>query len=515
LKRTHRVKQVEIDPVPNHLVEIVPAPHEATPSVDLSASEDTHTPPLSVRIEAPHSSLSSLPGLRKLILVSPASRQATVDDARPSILLDRTPQVIGQPGTSPQRQESVSNDSVRSDQAVFGDTHNSVNNTIRIAPNQPQNSPAEIPTVQKSSVQDIFTKAPRPQLAPIQVTPVQNVPAQVQFPPVSQIEKKVEVPKIAIPGPTPVQYAGVFSPPLTPNSQIKLLGLQNAQQKTPVVPANLFLSPSPMMVVPALGTPSSSKPPTPTAPNTPIMPPTPIKHQGGIPGIIVQTTDVIANHPPALLPRSPRRPPPPGLVPVSAAIGENNFGVIGDRRVSENQPQPQPQASDRADSAQDPENRDAAEPQPTEEYPEPIYVGEQKYFVGRHLGGGGMGKVYSVVNRETMILSALKVTKRKNLDWDGFSTVKSEWAILKAISEAKYVYVKHAQGLQYVHHLVESWYDKNHIYFVMVCSVGFFTNLAIDDQLLQPLCVGSLYHNLRATKFDSLTIRVYATELVR
>ena len=529
------------------MVEFAPALLETAPSVDLSASEDTHSLAHSIRIEPPPSSLSNLPGLRKLeysLLVSPASKQATTEDARPSTLLDHTPQVIPRPETAPQRQGSVSNDSVRSNEAVFGDTHNSMNDTLRIAPNQPENSLVEIPAVQKASVQDVSAKAPQLRLAPVQATPVQNIPVQVQFPLISQSEKKVEVPKLAIPEPTPappkgtpLQYPGALSPPLASSPQIKLLGLQNAQQKTPVMPPNLFLSPSPMMVVPALGSPSSSKPPTPITPNTPIMPPTPIKHQGRIPGVTDQTPEIVANQPPALLPRSPRRPPPPGLAPVSTATGENNFGVIGDRRLSNNQPQPQvvgeskdgPESKedvpfvklepthtpDEVDGAQDPEGRNSGDPQPIERNPEPIYVGEQRYYVGRHLGGGSMGKVYSVISSVTTSLSALKVTKRKNLDWDDFSTVKSEWAILKAISEAKFMYAKRAEGLQFVHHLLESWYDENHIYFVMVYSVGFFTNLVIDNQLLQPLCVVSLGHHFRIARFDPLTIRVYAAELVR
>jgi len=440
--------------------------------------------------------------------------------------------VIAQPETAPQRQGSASNDSVRSDEAVFGDSQNLTNGTIRIAPNQPNNPPVEITAIQKAPAQVISARTPRPRLAPVQLTPVQNVPAQVRFPLMSQIENKVQVPKLAIPVPTParpidmpLQYPGVFSPSLTPSPQIKLLGLQNAQQKTPLTPANLFLSPSPMAVVQALG----SKPPTPTTPNTPIMPHTPTKHQDRIPEVIGQTQDVVANQPPPLLPRSPRRPP--RLVPVP--IGENNFGVIGDHRVSRNEPQPQvavesrgkpeikedvplvklepTQASGEVDSAPGPEDRNSS----SSEDPRPIFVGEQKYYVGRHLGGGGMGRVYSVVSGVTMSLSALKVTKRKNLDWDCFSTVKSEWAILKAISEAKFVYPKRVEGLQFVHHLMESWYDKDHIYFVMVCSTGFFTNLVIDFQLPQPLCVGSLRENLRFARFDSLTIRVYAAELVR
>jgi len=485
LKNTRRIKQVEIDPVPN---ELAPIPQGTAPSVDLSASEDTHTLAHSVRIDPPRSGLSSLPGLRKLkdsLLVSPASKQATIDDPCPSGLLDHAPQVIAQPETAPQRQGSASNDSVRSDEAVFGDTQNLTDDTVRISTDQPKNSLVEIPAVQKASVQGISTQKPRPPLAPVQLTPVQNVPAQLQFSLMSQIENKVEVPKLSIPVPTParpnfipLQYPGMLSPSLTPSPQIKLLGLQNAQQKTPLTPTNLFLSPSPMAVVQALG----SKPPTPTTPNTPIMPHTPINHQGGIPEVIGQIPDVVANQPPSLLPRSPRRPP--RLIPVP--IGENNIGVIGDHRFSKNEPQPQV-AVESKDKLEIKEDVPLAKLEPTQtsgevdsaqvpEDPEPIFVGEQKYYVGRHLGGGGMGRVYSVVSRVTMSLSALKVTKRKNLDGNYFSAVKSEWAILKAISEAKFVYPKRSEGLQFVHHLVESWYDKDHIYFVMVCSAGFFTN---------------------------------------
>ena len=550
MKSTRRVKQpiqvisshkrVEIDPAPRDSVELAPASQDAALSIDISATEGNHSLTHSVHTKPSHSSLSGLSGLRKLkdSLISPAPKQETTENASPSALLDRPPEVVGQPETAPQHQGSCPGDSVRSDKAAFGDTYSAVSDTIRIAPNQPQNSPVETLTVQKAPVQATPTQIPRLRVASIQVTP-----AQVQFPLVNQIEKKMEVPRLVIPGftsarpkGTPLQHPGMLSPPLTPSSQIRLVGPQNAQQKTPVMLADLFLSPSPVMVVPALGTPTLPKPTTPTTPNTPIMPPTPIE-QGTIPGATNQTPNVTAKEPPALLPRSPRRPPPPGLVPIPTAAGRDDFGVIGDRRAPRNQPQPlaveefeekldgkenvpvvklEPApTSDGADGARDPEDQDSPELQPIRRYSKPIYVGEQKYYVGRHLGGGAMGKVYSVVSRTTMGLSALKVVRRKNLNLGYFSLVKGEWAILKAISEAKFVRTKGAEGLRFVHHLVESWYDKDHIYFIMVCSVGFVMDLTINDQLLQPLCVGSLRNLLRMTRLDPLTIRVYSAELVR
>ena len=535
-------KQFEINPPPKGLVGSTPAPQEAATSVSLPASEDNHTQTLSVRTEPPLSRLSNLPGLQKLkdsLLVSPTSKQTTIEDVRHSTSPDRPPEGTGQPEIAPQRQSS--DDSVRSDEAVFGDTRNAVDNTIRPAPNRLPKSPVESPNVEKAPVQPTLVQIPLVRIAPVQTTLDLNTPIQVQHPLANQIEKKVESTNLEIPGPTPARpkgtpllSPGMLSPPLTPSPRNELLGLQNAQQNTPLVPANLFLSPGPAIVVPALSVPPLPMPTTPTTPDTPIMPATPIKHQSSIPGVIGQTPNVLVNQPPMFLARSPRRPPPPGLVPVSTVAGEKNFGVIGDRRVTKNQPQPQtpgeskdrpknredvwlakPEPASKFNGAQDPEVRDWAKPQPIGEYPEPIYVGGQKHYVGRHLGGGAMGKVYSVVSKNTMCLNALKVIARKRLDSVEFSTVKGEWNALKAISEAKFLYGRRSEGLRFVHHLVESWFDKDNIYFVMVSSVGFITSLVINEESLQPLSVGSLRDHLREVRFDPLTTRVYAAELVR
>ena len=531
MKSTRGVKQpVQVIPPSQKQVGIDPPPQEAVSSVDLSASEGDHNPTRSVRAEPPRTSLSSLPELRELngtLHASQAPKETTLDGAHPTTLPDPAPETIDHPETAPQRQGSDSDDSVRSDKAVIGDTLNTSNDTIRIASNQLQDSLAEIPPVQ---------------VTPAQITPAQNTPIQIQRPLLNQIEKKVEVHKLVIPGPTlaftparpkgtPVQSPGMLS--LAPSPQIGLLGPRNAQQKTPVTPANLVI-PSPFMVVPALGTPHSPIPTIPTAPNTPIMPATPIKHQSGIPGATCLTPNVIPNHTPGFLPRSPKR----DLFPVPTAGGEKkDFGVIGDRRVITNRPQshvvwepkdkpeskveapsvevePMPMC-DGVDGARDREYWDDTKSRPMRGSSEPIYVGEQKYYVGRHLGGGAMGKVYSVISKESMKLSALKVIKKKDLNLDEFSMVKGEWTVLKAITEAKFFYTKRNEALRFVHHLLESWYDRDSIYFIMVCSVGFVISQAIDDRSLQPLCVGTLQGHLRTAKFDPLTIRVYAAELVR
>ena len=408
--------------------------------------------------------------------------------------------------------------------AIFGDTQNSSNDRMKVVPNQLQNPPVEVPRVQKAptpaaTVQGALVQATTPRnpqirVVPFQATPTQNTPPQAQHPLVNQIDDNVEVAKLAIPGfttPRPqgalAQFPGLFSPPLTPNSpQPKL-----PQQKTPLRPANLFLSPSPIMVVPDLGTPSSLMLATPTTPTTPIMPPTPIKHQGRIP------VGYTPNQTPVLPPRSPRRPPPHGLDPISTVDGEKkDFGTIGDRRVRElsaglngvveNQPQPEvigiitdkPESEGRVPSvkvehtsgcneAEGQGDRDGTKPRPSQTQSKGIrtvYVGEMKYFIGRYLGGGGMGKVYSVVSKESMALAALKVIRRKDLDSEDLAIVKGEWAVLKAISEAKFFHARRPDGIQFLHHLSESWYDRENVYFVMVRSVAFVTSLAIDGRPL-------------------------------
>jgi len=535
LKNIHRVKrpirvvsspgkQVEIDPSLKEAVGVVPSLQEVAPSIDLSASEDDRTRTHPIHTEPPCTSLSSFPGLKGFegaLISSPGPKQANLGEAHPVILPNPTPKANGHPETVSQRQGSGSDDSVGSNEAVFGDTQNASTDMADFTPNQPQDSPIEIPHVQKAPV--LFTPSQNPLIraGPVQMTPTRNTPIQVQRPLPNQVKKKVELANLAIPGLTPMHYPGLLPPSLTPSPQSKIPGLHNAQLKTPAVPANLFLSPSPVMIVSNLDSPSSHMPPTPSTPN---IPATPIKHQGRIPEIIGQMLNVVPNQPPPLLPRSPKRPSPYGLDPVSTAGGERDLGVIGDRRMFKNQPQPQivgepkdePKRHQESlaevkltpecnvvDGARDQEDRDA-KPQ----------FARQRYYTWRHLGDGGMGKVYSVINMDTMSLAALKVIERKRSP-NGFATVKGEWTVLKAISEVKYFSAKRNTALGFVHHLMESWYDKENVYFVTVCSVGFVPSPAIDDWSLQPLCICSLHDQLKAVKLDHLTIRVYAAELVR
>lgn len=507
-------EQVEIDPSPKGLVEVAPSP----PSVDPPASEDTHTCTQSAHIEPSRTSLSSLLGLETL--KAPVLKRETLNEAYPMTLPDR-------PETTLERQGSDSNDSVRSDVAVFGDIHNLSNDTVKIVPNQHQ---IETPRVQKvpipvATAQRTLPQTPRIQVVPAQTVPAQNTPVQVQHPLVNQIEEQAEVAKLAVPGLIPVftpprpkhalvQFPGLFSPPLTPNSpQPKLLG---PQQKSPLAPTNLFLSPSPIVVIPNLGAPSSPMPPTPITPTTPTMPPTPIKHQVKTPVVTDQALNIVADRTPVLPPRSPRRPPPHGFDPVSTVDGEKkDFGAIGDRKVclssagfngmAPNQPpmvvgdptdKPETEEEDplviaestpECHGVEDRENREGAEPQPDKIQPRivrAVYIGEMKYYIGRYLGGGGTGKVYSVVSKESMNMTALKVIKRKHLDSEDVAMVRGEWAILKAISEAKFFQARRPDRLQFLHHLLESWYDEENIYFVMVRSAGFVTSLTIDDRFL-------------------------------
>jgi len=515
----HRVKQsVRVYPFPQKQVEIDPPPQEVAPTIDRPASEDNHTCAYSVRAGPPRTSLSSLPGFNEL-------KGTLIGEARPTTPPNHTPGVNDYPETAPQRQGS--DDSVRSDKAAFGGTPHASIDTATATLNQPHGSLVEIPHVQ--------------------ITPAQDTSIYAQYPLVNPIEKG-EVAKLAIPPTpiftpphpqgTPIRSPGLFASLLTPSPQFKP---QDSPQKSPVSPTNLLVPPSPIVVVPNLGTPFPSSPTTPTTPTTPIMPATLIKHQAWIPAVFGQTP---VPQTPALPPRSPNRPPPPGLNPITMAGGERkDFGVIGDRRacrlsagsneVAKNQPQlrvvggskGKPEREEEAPpvkvehtpkcGGQEREDRNGPRSQPGEAKPGGIYVGEMKYYVGRYLGGGGMGDVYSVVSKESMNLKALKVIRRKYLISGDFSTVRDEWSVLKAISEAKFIYPRQVDGLQFVQNLLESWYDKENIYFVLVCSTGFVTSIAINNRSSQPLCVYTLWGHLETAKFDSLTIRVYAAELVR
>jgi len=416
-------------------------------------------------------------------------------------------------GTASQRQGGGSGDSARSDKAVFGDSQHSSDDTVKVRPGQPRGSSVEVPHVQ--------------------IIPAQNTSIHTQRPLMNQIEKP-EVTKLAIPGYTPITSPGLYASLVTPSPQSRSPA---PPQKTPVSPTNLPISPGHIMLVPNLGTPFSPTPAIPTTPTTPIMPVTPIKHQGWIPAPFGQTP---APQTPALPPRSPYRPPPSGLNQTPTIGGEKkDFGVIGDRSLAgfneagKNQPQLQlvgepeggrggeegtPSARVEHTPEQDTREQEDQDPtgqRPGEIQPNGIYVGEMKYYVGRYLGGGGMGKVYSVVSKESMNLNALKVIRRRYLILGDFATVRDEWSVLKAISEAKCFHVRRPNGLQFVQNLLESWYDKENIYFVLVCSVCFATSLVIDDRSSQPLCVYSLWGHLETAKLNPLTIRVYAAELVR
>lgn len=477
-------KQIEIDPSPKGSIEVAPPTHEAAPYVDLPPSEDnrprTHSEPA-------RASLSSLPGLWELngtLSVSPNPKPVALDGTHLTSPPNHTPELDGLPGTAPRRQESGSSDSVRSDRAAFGDTQHASNDAVGAATNHPENSSVEIPHVR--------------------ISLVQNMPTQAQHSPMNQIEK-VEPAKLVIPGPTPVftpphqqgtpaRSPGPFPPLFTPSPQFKLLG---HQQKSPVTPANMVFSPSPFMAVPDLGSPFPPIPATLTAPTTPIMPGTPLKHQSKIPAVIGQAPNVVANLPPILPLRSPNRPPPSGLDAVVTAGGKkNDFGVIGGHRVcrllgvfngvvddqSKLQVVGEPGGKHGSNEVvplgkvgptpkcdvQDEEERADPQPHPSKTKPEAVYIGEMKYYVGRYLGGGGMGKVYSVVSKESMQLTALKVIRRGCLNSGDFAMIKGEWSVLKAISEAKFFHTKRPNGIQFVQNLLESWYDKENIYFIMV-----------------------------------------------
>ena len=517
MKTARRVKQpVQVVPFSQKQVEIDPSSQEGAPSIKLSASGSNHTRARPVRKEPPRTSLSSLPGLDELKDTLLAS--SALEEVHPTTPPNHTPEMDCHHETASQPQGGGSGDSVRSDVAIFGDSQYASNDTIKATPGQPHDSPVEIPHVQ--------------------IIPAQNTSFNAQHPLMNQIEKP-EVTKLLIPGytpdftslhprGTPIRSPGLFASLLTPSPQFKSPG---SPQKSPISPTNLLISPSPIVIVPNLATPS---PTTPTTPTSPIIPP-PVKHQKWIPAVFGQTP---APQTPALPPRSPYRPPPPGLSKNPTADEEKkDFGVIGNRssagfnEAAKNQPQLQAieEPKDKPESEKEtpsvwaehtperdtPEREDQDATRPSEIQPKGIYVGEMKYFVGRYLGGGGMGKVYSVVSKESMNLNALKVIRRKYLISGDFATVRDEWSVLKAISEAKFFHTRRPNGLQFVQNLLESWYDKENIYFVMVRSAGFVTSLTIDNQSSQPLCVYSLWGHLGAAKFDPLTIRVYAAELVR
>lgn len=376
--------------------------------------------------------------------------------------------------------------------AVFGDVEKGASGgaiTITISRGQSQKPPIEAQNVQDApGLLAVAQEAPA-QARLVQETPVHGTPVRIQ-------RNAGMARSPARPEDSPVHPRG--EPQLflfTPNRQPMLLDPQNPQQYTPIKPLNHLQSPSPCMVIPALGASPLPKQISPTTPNSPEMPPTPLKHQDLMP----ETIDpLLAGQCPPLPPRSPRRPPPHNIDPILPADDEKkDFGVIGDRRAAKNQLQSQAVEEVADNSGNNKEAPPAeAEPMrggtdgvqqqegiarvPVNPCPQPIYVRQQKYYVGRYLGGGGMGKVYSVLNTETLSVSALKVIKRKELRHSGLSIVKEELNIMKTLTEIKYLGPRPIPEFRFVVHLVESWYDKDNIYLNMVCSVGFVTNLSAD-----------------------------------
>lgn len=494
--------QVEIDPYPEEPADIVPSPREAYTSGHLPVPEDNRT----------CTSLSSLSGLQKF-----ESGLRAASPSEPANLHDHTAPTNDHFETALQRQETCPNESVRSDVAVFGDVEKCTSDdmiAITITRDQTQKPPIDVQNVQDAPGLLAVARGTPVQPTPLQETPVHDKPVQIQ--------RNAGMTQPAVPVPTPVFTP---APPedtpahpggkprlflFTPNRQPMLLDPQNPQQYTPIKPTNHLQSPSPCMVIPALGASPLTKKISPTAPNSPEMPPTPLKHQDLMPEAIDPLLD---GQRPPLPPRSPRRPPPQNIDPILPADDEKkDFGVIGDRRAAKNQPQPRA-VEELADNPGKNKEGPPAEAKPTQDgadglqqegiaqipehpYPQPIYVRQDKYYVGRYLGGGGTGKVYSVLNTETLSVSALKVIKRKELRHSGLSIVKEELNIMKALTEIKYLGPRAIPEFRFVVHLVESWYDKDNIYLNM------------------PLCVGTLYDRLRRIKLDPLTIKVYAAELM-
>ena len=408
------------------------------------------------------------------------------------------------PETVPQLQGTVLNNSIRSDIAVSGEAESDPDDdSIVIVQNQTPTSPFNIhvqeasdssTNTQETHIQPILAQNSPVQAAPFQITPAQNLPAQVQLPSVNQIGRGVEMANIAfrtpvftptLPSGTPARPPGLIIPPVTPYRQLIPLDPQNAQRKITANPFNPFPSPSPVMVIPALGAPPSPKQ---TIPNTPYIPPAPFKDQVG------PAPNIIAG--PPFLPRSPRPRVQHNLGSVQNAGGkQRNFGVIGDRRVGNNEPQshiaekPPNELQNKekvgsaptSDGANSTLNRDGLPSGPLYTYPKPIHVGWERYYVGRYLGGGAAGKVYSALNKKSLKIHALKVIKRKDLRFDDLSMVKEELTIMRTISETKYFGSQPNGALSFVNHLLESWYDKDCIYFVMVRSAGLVTNFAIID----------------------------------
>jgi hypothetical protein len=430
------------------MVQAAPSPRKEDSSVHLSAPEDNPT-------------CTSLPGLSDL---------CKLEDNHAHGVNNCQETAIQRPGADLKG-------SVGSGVLVSGEAENcSDRDSIEVVPSQTQDATYNT-HVQRTP--DPFADAQDTPIQPMlaQITPAPNTPAQL--PPVNQILREAIHPPVFTPvhpNGTPAQPPGLpaLFPPVTPGRQPLLLDPRDAQRKLPINPANLFASPNPFMVIPALSPPSKQ-----TTPNTPTVPP--LVH-GRMSEAIGLAPDILRDQP--LLPRSPRPRVQPNLDPVATAKGkEKPLGVIGDRRVLNHQLQPQaaekPQNEPDAkvESAVGARDQVGAPSEPPDTYPEPIYV--RKYFVGRYLGGGATGKVYSVLNKKSMTLHALKVIERGDFRFDDVSMVKQELNIMRAISEAKFFGSRNNGALLFVNHLVESWYDKDCIYFVMVRLAALVTNLVM------------------------------------
>lgn len=361
---------------------------------------------------------------------------------------------VNHPGSAPRRQETGPNDSVRSDAAVSGSVGSDAGNT-----------------------QEAREQKPLPDLpSRIVHAPVQNVIARdYQCPPAIRIEIPNPIPEstVAHPKETPARTPGIplLNAFFTPHRPTILLDAQNTPKKATVKPA----SPSSAMVISPIGASPTPKRNVPTTMlDTPEMPPSPLKRRGRIPEVIDSPPTIPDNQSSVLSPRSPRRPPLPSVDPPLPENEEKkDFGVIGDRRVVKNRPRSQLVENGSR-------NQENTAPVPSVAS-RPIYVGrqgQQKYYVGKFLGGGGMGKVYSALKWQDMTYVALKVVKRKK--FGDPSWFKDELTTMRAIAETRFFHSRSERGLRFANFLIESWYDKDRIYLVMVCSVGFTLSLSID-----------------------------------
>lgn len=439
-------EQVGIFPSPNELVQAGPSSPGANTSVHPPVPPDNPT-------------CINLPGLSDLHKFEGDPTHRASDHRK----------------VAPQRQGSGSYNSTKSNVAVSGMSENDYDkysfeadlNKTQGSPidARPQEPPVPLAGAQGTTIQPTLAQNPPIPTVPIHMTPVRNVLAQVQPP----------GPNGTLPRP----------PGLSPFFPHMLPDVQNARRNLPVKPANLPPSPSTFMVIPTLGvSPMETASVMAHAPN---MSPTPFRDQGKIPGAICLAPKVI----PSLL-RSPRPGARCSMDPVSPGVGKQEYcGVIGDRRAAKNQlqsrvaegPRNEPKTKEKTLSVEIHtsvnDEADSSQDRFGDPYPEPIFAGG-KYYVGKFLGGGETRKVYSAIDKNSMAIRALKVIKRKDLKLEDLTMVKEELIIMRTISQIKFFGPQRSEALQFVNHLLESWYDKDCIYFAMVRSADSNENLAID-----------------------------------